>query len=192
MGATPEIARRWRSPYRASDRIGVWPPDRGRPRRVREEPLARFVGPASPAVQRVLAGPPGAGSIAVGCKVGCSKALRRWYHVARCRISYLKSGAPGGTRTHDLRFRKPLLYPLSYRGAKPILYLKTVPDGAGRPVRHPFDSQVDSQTFPRRGHLTNARLPTQLIHPPVYRIHQHVYPAPHVPGLLRPVRHATE
>ena len=27
-------------------------------------------------------------------------------------------GAPGRTRTGDLRFRKPLLYPLSYRGAK--------------------------------------------------------------------------
>ena len=24
--------------------------------------------------------------------------------------------APGGTRTHDTRFRKPVLYPLSYRG----------------------------------------------------------------------------
>ncbi len=27
-----------------------------------------------------------------------------------------KSGTPGATRTHDTRFRKPLLYPLSYRG----------------------------------------------------------------------------
>ena len=26
------------------------------------------------------------------------------------------AGAPGGTRTHDTRFRKPVLYPLSYRG----------------------------------------------------------------------------
>ena len=25
-------------------------------------------------------------------------------------------GAPGGSRTPDTRFRKPLLYPLSYRG----------------------------------------------------------------------------
>ena len=28
----------------------------------------------------------------------------------------VKSGAPGASRTHDTRFRKPLLYPLSYRG----------------------------------------------------------------------------
>ena len=27
-------------------------------------------------------------------------------------------GAPGGTRTRDTRFRKPLLYPLSYRGTR--------------------------------------------------------------------------
>ncbi len=27
-----------------------------------------------------------------------------------------ENGAPGGTRTRDKRFRKPLLYPLSYRG----------------------------------------------------------------------------
>ena len=28
----------------------------------------------------------------------------------------VRPGTPGGTRTHDTRFRKPLLYPLSYRG----------------------------------------------------------------------------
>ena len=28
----------------------------------------------------------------------------------------LNNGTPGATRTHDTRFRKPLLYPLSYRG----------------------------------------------------------------------------
>ena len=27
-----------------------------------------------------------------------------------------KNGTPGATRTRDTRFRKPLLYPLSYRG----------------------------------------------------------------------------
>ena len=32
------------------------------------------------------------------------------------KISDTKTGAPGGTRTRDKRFRKPLLYPLSYRG----------------------------------------------------------------------------
>jgi hypothetical protein len=30
-------------------------------------------------------------------------------------------GAPGENRTHDLRFRKPSLYPLSYRGTQEIL-----------------------------------------------------------------------
>ena len=29
-----------------------------------------------------------------------------------------KKGAPGRNRTYDTRFRKPLLYPLSYEGAK--------------------------------------------------------------------------
>ena len=33
-------------------------------------------------------------------------------------------GAPGRTRTGDLRFRKPLLYPLSYRGASGLVRLK--------------------------------------------------------------------
>ena len=32
-------------------------------------------------------------------------------------------GAPGENRTHDLRFRKPSLYPLSYRGTQEILRL---------------------------------------------------------------------
>jgi hypothetical protein len=31
-------------------------------------------------------------------------------------LDFVQSGTPGGTRTHDTRFRKPLLYPLSYRG----------------------------------------------------------------------------
>ncbi len=30
-----------------------------------------------------------------------------------------KDGAPGRTRTSDTRFRKPLLYPLSYEGGWP-------------------------------------------------------------------------
>ena len=30
----------------------------------------------------------------------------------------LINGTPGESRTHDTRFRKPLLYPLSYRGLK--------------------------------------------------------------------------
>ena len=31
-------------------------------------------------------------------------------------FSNISSGTPGRTRTADTRFRKPLLYPLSYRG----------------------------------------------------------------------------
>ena len=49
-----------------------------------------------------------------------------------------KSGAPGRTRTSDTRFRKPLLYPLSYEGerirpggVKPRLKV-TDPGGASR------------------------------------------------------------
>ena len=30
----------------------------------------------------------------------------------------MERSTPGGTRTHDTRFRKPLLYPLSYRGTE--------------------------------------------------------------------------
>ncbi len=33
------------------------------------------------------------------------------------------NGTPGVTRTRDTRFRKPLLYPLSYRGLASKLYL---------------------------------------------------------------------
>jgi hypothetical protein len=35
------------------------------------------------------------------------------------RILRSKYGTPGATRTPDTRFRKPLLYPLSYRGKLP-------------------------------------------------------------------------
>ena len=34
----------------------------------------------------------------------------------KAAILRLNYGAPGAIRTHDKRFRKPLLYPLSYRG----------------------------------------------------------------------------
>ena len=34
---------------------------------------------------------------------------------------YAGNGTPGRTRTADTRFRKPLLYPLSYRGIPPVL-----------------------------------------------------------------------
>ena len=34
----------------------------------------------------------------------------------RAMNAEIESGAPGGTRTRDTRFRKPLLCPLSYRG----------------------------------------------------------------------------
>ena len=33
-----------------------------------------------------------------------------------------RSGAPGRTRTCGTRFRKPLLYPLSYEGASELIY----------------------------------------------------------------------
>lgn len=33
-----------------------------------------------------------------------------------------KFGAPGGTRTLNLRFRRPLLYPLSYGRTKHVLF----------------------------------------------------------------------
>ena len=33
------------------------------------------------------------------------------------------TGAPGRNRTYDTRFRKPLLYPLSYEGLRPTSYL---------------------------------------------------------------------
>ena len=41
----------------------------------------------------------------------------------RCstKLSYTPAplpSTPGASRTHDTRFRKPLLYPLSYRGPK--------------------------------------------------------------------------
>lgn len=35
---------------------------------------------------------------------------------AKLAILESESGTPGRTRTCDTRFRKPLLYPLSYRG----------------------------------------------------------------------------
>jgi hypothetical protein len=33
-----------------------------------------------------------------------------------CAFSLFNSGAPGRIRTCDTRFRKPMLYPLSYEG----------------------------------------------------------------------------
>ncbi len=36
------------------------------------------------------------------------------------------NGTPGVNRTRDTRFRKPLLYPLSYRGMLTILSLELV------------------------------------------------------------------
>ena len=36
------------------------------------------------------------------------------------------NGTPGVNRTRDTRFRKPLLYPLSYRGTLTILSLELV------------------------------------------------------------------
>lgn len=37
-------------------------------------------------------------------------------YVGKIKIYVLKAGAPGRNRTADLRFTKPLLYQLSYKG----------------------------------------------------------------------------
>ena len=47
----------------------------------------------------------------------CTKCARITRAVCTGRKKkYLYAGAPGRDRTCDLRFRKPLLYPLSYGG----------------------------------------------------------------------------
>ena len=40
-------------------------------------------------------------------------------------FSLFKSGAPGRIRTYDTRFRKPMLYPLSYEGLRCTFTLAT-------------------------------------------------------------------
>src|SRR4051812_21221350 len=42
-------------------------------------------------------------------------------------------GAPGRNRTRDLRFTKPLLYQLSYKGLRPGFYLMRLSAGRGPP-----------------------------------------------------------
>ena len=52
-------------------------------------------------------------------KVTCCDACHRIWRPLLYQLSYTPApmcGTPGATRTHDTRFRKPLLYPLSYRG----------------------------------------------------------------------------
>src|SRR5258706_10073907 len=72
--------------------------------------------------------------------IGCSKGARnmryfselhpklhpvRIMSVGDCSQIALGSGADGGARTHNLRFRRPLLYPLSYaRIALTIAYAR--------------------------------------------------------------------
>jgi hypothetical protein len=50
--------------------------------------------------------------------------LNGWLSVEKIgagqRLGASGLGAPGRTRTSDTRFRKPVLYPLSYGGAKPV------------------------------------------------------------------------
>ena len=41
-------------------------------------------------------------------------------HPRRKRPEQAKRGAPGRNRTFDTRFRKPVLYPLSYEGRVPV------------------------------------------------------------------------
>ena len=49
-----------------------------------------------------------------------------------------KSGTPGVTRTRDTRFRKPLLYPLSYRGLEPNYSLIILISGKLALIGHQF------------------------------------------------------
>ena len=75
--------------------------------------------------------------------------------------SYLESGAPGRTRTGDLRFRKPLLYPLSYRGTTEII--------AQRWRRRTKETGGDSGTRTRNLRDANAAL-SQLSYIPTVSI----------------------
>ena len=48
---------------------------------------------------------------------------QRTRHPVTRRGRHAWVGAPGRNRTYDTRFRKPMLYPLSYEGLRPISYL---------------------------------------------------------------------
>jgi hypothetical protein len=53
-----------------------------------------------------------------------------------------KSGALGLTRTADTRFRKPLLYPLSYEGAANLYYSRALLEGKYADKSWPAESRA--------------------------------------------------
>ena len=48
----------------------------------------------------------------------CAKTIKAHDYFTNRELYTFKSGAPGGIRTLDHRFRRPTLYPLSYRRTK--------------------------------------------------------------------------
>ena len=62
----------------------------------------------------------------------------------------LATGTPGGIRTHDLRFRKPTLYPAELRALLPVAYRR-----ARIPSRRPAPTRVHHD--PARGHPSRPR-----------------------------------
>ena len=47
------------------------------------------------------------------------------------------NGTPGGSRTHDTWYRKPVLYPLSYGRTWVYFSMKKAPPGRGRQIVNP-------------------------------------------------------
>jgi hypothetical protein len=55
------------------------------------------------------------------CGLAAELSSPRWHaDVTGLDALWTRSGAPGWNRTSDTRFRKPVLYPLSYEGIVPI------------------------------------------------------------------------
>lgn len=76
-------------------------------------------------------------------------------------------GAPGRNRTADLRFTKPLLYQLSYKGMRHRLAIFAAPvktnvgfealmNAAGQQARHPENGQFASYIYGRCNRLGEA------------------------------------
>ena len=77
---------------------------------------------------------------------------------------------PGGTRTHDTRFRRPVLCPLSYGPITPVNHQDTGtvmsidptmprcgrPRGSERPRRHPASRSMEGRFPPRRGSVSRS------------------------------------
>ncbi len=90
-----------------------------------------------------------------GCIV--KKSLRVRYTLRLCN-----AGAGGGSRTHNLRFRRPLLYPLSYarlltfdRDTSNIAYACP----ADKPERPPESILMHNRIFPLTGHVRSGIVP---------------------------------